>query len=202
LQALTQAQQGQGAVVLVEGEAGMGKSRLLHDLAREGGWRGFGVLQAKASERSGYTPYGLLHEALEGGLSPLQLEQLRTQLELPYLQAVGRVVSALAPGGNNALRPEDESGRIREGLVRLLLSLSHWSPQLLLLDDLHWADEGTLEALPHLARATRGTSILLVFGYRSTEARERAAVWSTVQKLSPYASARVELNRLSEPETA
>jgi predicted ATPase len=203
LEVLAQVQMGQGRLVLLEGEAGMGKSRLLQELAREAGWRGFGLLSSKANERSGHKPFGLLQEAFGANLSGLWLEQLRTQLEAPWLQAVAQVVPALGKGGSAvALRPEDEPTRMREGLARLLQSLSRWAPQVLLLDDLHWADEATLEALPYLVRAMAGCPVLLILGYRSSEARERAVVFEALQKLSPQATARLELMRLSESETA
>ena len=64
--------QGRGGIVLVEGEAGVGKTRLLQTVAHDAEWRGAQVLWGEAQEIEPLGPYGPLVVALAGGLAPLQ----------------------------------------------------------------------------------------------------------------------------------
>jgi DNA-binding SARP family transcriptional activator/uncharacterized protein HemY len=201
-QILLESLQGRSGVALIEGEAGMGKSRLLQEVLQAARWQGFMVLQAKANQSTIGAAYGLLREAL-GGLSALHIEQLKLQLEPLWLGVLAGLIPRLHQQSiRSSLGPEEQTRRTQEGLVLGLQALCQNMPLLLLLDDLHWADEETLEVLPRLAHSMVNHPVQLMLGYRSGEARERPAVWNTVQRLGPQVMGRVELKLLSEMETA
>ena len=67
---------GRGGLVLVEGEAGIGKTRLLQEVARGAEWREMQVCRGRGRELAELPPYGLLREALRAALSPLRAGQL------------------------------------------------------------------------------------------------------------------------------
>jgi len=222
--------------VLVVGEAGVGKTRLLQEIARDAGWRGAQVLWGRGREQSEPSPYSLLTEALRGGLSPLRAGQLAQLVEEVWLREASLLLpdlakwlpnlpprvslepdpsvpsSALGTGPSSTLgtsRPDQERLRLLEGLTRTVLALAEITPHLLILEDLHWADEATLEALAYLARHLRhvctagsGSRLLLIGSCRGEEAQERPAVWQALQALDRAGGCeRLELPPLTDVET-
>jgi hypothetical protein len=154
---LEQAIGGQGGMVLVEGEAGVGKTRLLQEVARDAEWRGAQVLWGQGRELAELPPYGVLGEALRAGLSPLRASQLAQLVDGLWLREASLILPELAEWLPNLpqrvlLEPALQRSRPLEALTRIVLALSQIAPHLLILEDLHWADEATLEALAHLAR--------------------------------------------------
>jgi hypothetical protein len=93
---LEQAIGGRGGLVLVEGEAGVGKTRLLQEVARDARWRGMQVLWGCRRELTDLPPYGLLSESLRGGLSPLRAGQLAQLVEEVWLREVSLLLPELA----------------------------------------------------------------------------------------------------------
>ncbi len=158
-------------LVLVEGEAGVGKTRLLQEVARDAGWRGAQVLWGKGKELEATSPYGPLLEALNSGLSPLRANQIARLLQdIPgdaeprqagesiWLQVLYSLLPALASALPSAkvsrpapLEPAQEHARLVEALSHLLSAWGWITPLVLILEDLHWADRDTLDTLLHLA---------------------------------------------------
>lgn len=158
-------------LVLVEGEAGVGKTRLLQEIARDAEWRGAQVLWGKGKELEASGPYGLLLEALNSGLSPLRANQIARLLqdtpgeagpwqagESIWLQVLYSLLPALAdtlPGAQVSrpapLEPAQEHARLVEALSHLLSVWGWITPLVLILEDLHWASRDTLDTLLHLA---------------------------------------------------
>jgi tetratricopeptide (TPR) repeat protein len=103
-----------------------------------------------------------------------------------------------------------ERERLQEGLAQVVLALGKMSPLILVVEDLHWVDEPTLETVDRLAdalcqRPTADTAgaVLLIATFRSEEARERPAVWQALQRMDRrYRCTRLDLARLSAEETA
>ena len=203
---LEQAVTGQGGMVLVEGEAGVGKTRLLQEVGRDAQWRGAQVLWCRGRELVELPPYGVLSEALRAGLSPLRAEQLAQLVEGVWLREVSLILPELAEWLPDlpprvALGPEQDRMRLLEALTRTVLALGQITPHVVILEDLQWADEATLEALINLTRRLAESRVLVIGSCRGEEARERAAVWEALQALDRAGyRERLELSRLTDEE--
>lgn len=167
---------GDGAVLLVRGEPGVGKSRLLAEWSARARSRGMAVLAGRAVQGGG--PYRPISDAL--------LTRLR-DASLPAPDRVGPFAGALArlvPGW--AARPPetavpDLSLMVGEAMLRLLAA--HPDGAALVLDDLHWADPDTLTVLDRVAEAAADTPVLVVGAARDepVPALERIARAAAVQ---------------------
>jgi DNA-binding SARP family transcriptional activator len=137
---LEAAARGQGGVVLVHGEPGIGKSRLLGEVGAAAAARGVEVLAGRCLEGAG-APYA------------------------PFAEALG----PLGDGGTDDLRPDERRLRLLDGVARDLFARAAQRPVLLLLDDLHWADDGTVSLLRHVARTATDGRLLVIGTYRTGE---------------------------------
>jgi DNA-binding CsgD family transcriptional regulator len=173
---LAAAGRGEGGIMLVAGEPGIGKSRLLAEFGRRAEAAGWCVLRGRAYETAGMPPYLPFVEALRAYLLACPIEGLR--------DAFGRGAADLArllPELRDALpelpepvvtSPEADRYRLFDGVAGFLLALARepdGAGLLLLLDDLHWADTSTLLLLEHIARRLADSHALLVAAHRSTE---------------------------------
>lgn len=205
--AVEQALGGRGGIVLLEGEPGVGKTRLLQEVSEDATWRGLQVLWGRGRELGVSTPYGALREALERGLSPLRAGQLAELVEGVWLREVSQLVPQLAEWLPDlpprvALEPEDAQRRLLEAITRVLLALAQVAPHLVILDDLQWADGGTLGVVAHLVPRLQERRMLVIVSFRGVEARARPEVWEALRALDPAGShKRVVLGRLSAAET-
>ncbi|GIV76430.1 MAG: hypothetical protein KatS3mg050_0824 [Litorilinea sp.] len=205
---LDRALQGQGGLVLVAGEAGIGKSRLLRALAEDARWRSMAVLWGYARDQAGDAPYAPLMAALQDGLSELRARQLTALLDPLWLRVAGLLLPQLAawlPQKMPALppmQPEQERIRLLEGMVRLVQALGEIRPTLLILEDLHWADAATFDALTYLAQRLVDGRVLLAASLRPEEAQARSPVWEGLSSvLRVGVQARVHLEPLAQDET-
>ena len=153
--ALERARLGSGSLVLIAGEAGVGKTRLVDEVAE--GWEGH-LLRGRATQDAA-APYGPIVAALRSSLraNPGGLEgcgALRPHLAL-ILPELGEPAAA----GDRATLFE----AVRDAFAHLAAT----QPVLVVLDDLQWSDDATLELLPALAEALAGLPVLMVALYRS-----------------------------------
>ncbi|MBC8160633.1 MAG: AAA family ATPase [Roseiflexaceae bacterium] len=186
-----------GRLVLIEGEAGIGKSRLAQEWLRE---QAALVLKGAAYELERALPYQPVIEALRdlcetpAGASALQ------QLSLaPLWQAeVARLLPELGEPHQITASPADEP-RLWEAVRQLLVALARARPLVLFLDDLHWADTSTLALLGYLARQTNGVHVTLLGTARATTARSELA--TLIQTLTRNGRIeRIPVRRLSPAE--
>lgn len=165
------AQAGESQLALVAGEPGIGKTRLVAELARELHGGGAAVLWGRSSEEA-LSPYQPFVQALQHHVRCASPDELRDQLGLGG-QVLVRLLPELAQRlGLPAPAQEDsESERFRlfAAVVQLLGALSSERPLLLVLDDLQWADSGTLLLLKHLARDPAPMPLLVLGTYRHSE---------------------------------
>jgi DNA-binding CsgD family transcriptional regulator/tetratricopeptide (TPR) repeat protein len=204
LRALMPMADGEGRrVVLLGGEAGSGKSRLVREFAREAAGAGALVLYG-ACDAVVRTPYGPFVEALDHLARVIDPVELRVALGtgggeltrlLPDLPArVGELPPPVAAD------PDTERHRLHTAVTDLLAGVSR-RPVLLVLEDGHWADAPTLLLLRHLARAAGDARVLLLATFRDTEADVPQALSDTLADLRRSDDVvRLRLGGLSDQE--
>jgi len=164
------ARTGSRQVMLVAGEAGIGKTRIIGEFARR-------CLSAATTlvghcDEEALTPYQPFVEALTQLLDPFSDAELAQQMRHGDLTPeVARLVPNLTAGlpeldSGAVVDPESERFRLFQAVDRLFSSAAKRTPLLILLDDLHWADKSSLLLLRHLARGAPSTAMLLIGTYR------------------------------------
>jgi DNA-binding SARP family transcriptional activator len=175
--ALAQAKAGRRRTVLVAGEAGIGKTRLGAELAAHAERDGAIVLAGRCDPHLG-VPYLPLREALGRHLAEVPAGRLRALLG-PRAAELARVWPELAwrlPATPAPARADPRADRylLFEALTGVLEAIADAGPLLLLVDDLHGADEASLQLLRSLAHAPRPARLLTVLTYRDDEPASRA----------------------------
>jgi class 3 adenylate cyclase/tetratricopeptide (TPR) repeat protein len=171
--ALAGAVAGRGGLVLVTGEPGIGKTRTLEEFARRAREQGARVLSGACYEGDFGPPFGPFAEAIASHSKRAERSQLVSELG-SYAAVLTALVPALRerlPDVPEAvpLAPDEERWRLLDAVVQFLVGLSERAPVVLVLDDLHWADQGTVAMLRHVARAARRGRLLVVGAYRDVE---------------------------------
>lgn len=196
--ALERALAGVGTAVLIEGEPGVGKTRLGQQIVDDAEWRGFTVLSGDCGV-SGASPYRPLVEAIGAELSPVRVEQLRPHVAPVWLREAARAIPQLAgpaapPAAPAATRHaagrSEDADRMRDAFVELLRGFSELGPTLLVIEDIHEADVETLAVLQRFVRQLCDHRLVLVLTYRSQEVRERADAWAAVRAIDARAAPR------------
>ncbi len=160
---LAAAEAGQPVVMLVSGDAGVGKTRLIGELAAEAATRGFAVLSGRCAELADTVPYLPLADAVRAAATG------------PLAGAVASrpVLTRLLPDQEIARLPGDLPGVAQQQLfgavLGMLTELAAASPVLLVLEDLHWADRSTRDLVTFLSRVLRSERVALVLSYRTDD---------------------------------
>ncbi|TDD80827.1 hypothetical protein E1293_19995, partial [Actinomadura darangshiensis] len=183
---------GRGGVVIVGGDAGMGKTALAERFARDLAGRGWTCAWGRAPETGGAPaawPWAELLRELSAAVPPAG--DLAARLG-PLLDD-----AVTGPGGTDV-----STGRFRLHLAvgDYLGAMAETAPLLLVLDDLHWADEETLALLVRLAGRLRDRPVLLVTTFRQTEVPDGLA--AALAALARHEPERIELGGLSAAEVA
>jgi predicted ATPase len=182
-------QEGHGHLALISGEPGVGKTRLAHELMVYAQLAGAAVLRGGCYEYEAATPYMPLAEALRDWIGEQTAENLRRQVgssayELARLVPEIEVkIGPLSP--NQPLPPNDERLRLFDHIARFLQKIAAERGLLLFLDDLHWADHGTIALLHYLLRRLRNERALVLAAYREVE----------LDRSRPLSAALIEWNR-------
>ena len=171
-EAWARATDGQLTLAVVAGEAGIGKTTLAGALARRVHERGGPVLYGRSEEHA-LVPYQPWVELLEGRLSCMATDEADRWLTL-HDGALTRLLPARArPGAREA--GTSERYLAFEAVAALLAACAAGSPALVVLDDLHWADEESLTLLRHVVRAAESSPVLVVLCARDEELSAAAA---------------------------
>jgi tetratricopeptide (TPR) repeat protein len=163
---IERARLGDGGLVVVEGSAGIGKTRLLAETRLLAADAGFFAMTARAGELEGDFAFGIVRQLLEPALVAAPAEE-RTELFSGAAELAAPLFAA-AGARSNGVAPED-SFAMMHGLYWLAANFALRRPTLLVVDDLHWADEPSLRWLSYLARRLEGLALLLVVGTRPPE---------------------------------
>ena len=192
---------GEPAVVLVGGEAGVGKTRLVGELAARCRADGMRVLSGGCVPLGGEgMPYASVVEALRPLPDELGVDAVR-ELVGPSWRELARLLPSLGESDAGSAGQAAQA-RLFELLLGLLARLSERSPVALVVEDLHWADQSTRDLLGFLVRNLRRERLLLGVTYRSDETQ--------LSRLGPYLAElarggpvqRLELARLDRAGTA
>jgi class 3 adenylate cyclase/tetratricopeptide (TPR) repeat protein len=172
-QRLAEALGGRGGVVMVAGEPGLGKTRLVEELSRQAARQGLDVLWGHCFEGDWTPPYTPFAEAIEALALVVDPDHLRVDLGSggpPLAQLVPTLRKVLPDLPEPvSLQPDEERFRLLDAAVHLLTARSERVPLLVLVEDLHWADRGTVALLRHLARFATRQRLLIVGTYRDAE---------------------------------
>ena len=164
--------QGRGALALIGGEPGVGKTRLSEELLADARERGMLTFTGHCYEE-GTAPFTPFVEILEQMVREIPADVLREALgdaapDLVRLAPeIHRVVDDIPPPAE--LTPEQQRRVLFNAVLDLFRRLGARQPVVLLLDDLHWADEATLGLLQHVAPHLAGIRLLAVGTYRDVE---------------------------------
>jgi DNA-binding NarL/FixJ family response regulator len=191
---------GQPGAVELSGEPGIGKSRLLIELAARAEAHGHLVLSGAAAELERDLPFSVFVDALDqyvAGLEPDRLAELDGQVQAE----LGHVFPSLwALAGTREVAPQQERYHSHRAVRRLLELLAQSKPLVLVLDDFHWADAGSVELLGALLRRPPAAPVLVALALRPRQMPERlgAALERTYRAA---ALTRIEVGPLTPDET-
>jgi DNA-binding CsgD family transcriptional regulator/tetratricopeptide (TPR) repeat protein len=143
---------GQGSLALVSGEAGIGKTTLVQDLVRQAEEQGAFIHTGGCYDMTTSPPYGPWVEIISN---------------FPETGDFPRVPDPLRAGGGMA--GIDSQAELFDLVARFLRDTARVCPLVLLVEDIHWADSGSVDLLRFLARALSDVPVLLIATYRSDE---------------------------------
>jgi predicted ATPase len=190
--------QGEGGLVFLYGEAGIGKTRLARELKTYALLRGMRVLYGRCPalfRMDGVPPYVLWSEVIRDYLDNSSLEELYRVIGF-YPAEVAKLVPELvqklrAIPQSFPISPEQEQNRLFEAVSQFVTNISREAPLLVVLDDLQWTDPSSLLLLHYLARGVQKTPLLLLGAYRNTD----------IDAKHPLSPVLTELNRERLPQS-
>jgi DNA-binding CsgD family transcriptional regulator len=173
---LERAKSGKGQVVLLSGEAGIGKSRLVAEAKTDATAQDFLLLQGQCFPTDRSCPYAPLLDLLRSHFTSQSRTEISTELK-PFAREFARLIPDLvSPLPDSAplppltpLEPAQEKRRLFEALTRWFTGLATKQPALLIVEDLHWSDQTSLDFLHYLARRCAASPLLVLLTYRSDE---------------------------------
>jgi DNA-binding CsgD family transcriptional regulator len=178
---LDDAAAGRPAHAVVSGDAGVGKTRLVAELASRATSRGFLVLSGRCAELGDSVPYLPLADALREGYAGAQGPVAEALASRPILGRLlpDRGPSVAADGDMAGLAQQQLFGAV----LGLLAELAAARPVLLILEDLHWADRSTRDLVTFLSRVMHRERVAVVVTYRSDDLHRRHPLRSVIAEL-------------------
>jgi ABC-type oligopeptide transport system substrate-binding subunit len=195
---------GEGQLLLISGEAGIGKTRLVRELVTQakisGGQAFVGISYAEGGLP--YAPFRqIIRQVLRNGLMD---SLILPEFVLADLLALAPELRPRYPEAPESppLDTQTEQQRLFENLLIFYSSLSDGVPLMVVLEDAQWADSGTLSLLRHLSRHTRHQRVMIVATYREVELDEARPLHEVLLDLNRERLAiRLKLSRLGREET-
>jgi predicted ATPase len=190
-EAVYRAIHGEGGLVFIHGEAGIGKTRLFRELGAYARSRGVQVLYGRCPalfRMDGVPPYVLWKEVIKDYLETCTPEQLNRVIGFYPAE-----VAKLVPEVSQKLRtipqsfpisPEQEQNRLFEAVSQFITNISQETTLLVVLDDLQWTDPSSLLLLHYLARGVQKTPLLLLGAYRSTDIDDKHPLTPVLAELN------------------
>jgi DNA-binding SARP family transcriptional activator len=176
---------GGGAVVIIEGEAGIGKTRLAQEFLNYAEQQGALLLEGQGREVEGTLPYQPLLDALRAP-SP-SAQAVAVDLDPIWKAELSRLLPELRMPEFDSPRSGHEPGRLFEALMRYILALRASRPEapglILFVDDLHWADEATTEFLLFFGHRLADHPVLLLGAVRPEETEPKSLLRTGLREL-------------------
>jgi tetratricopeptide (TPR) repeat protein/KaiC/GvpD/RAD55 family RecA-like ATPase len=190
-EAVYRAVHGEGGLVFVHGEAGIGKTRLVRELGAYARSRGVQVLYGRCPalfRMDGVPPYIIWKEVIKDYLETCIPEQLYRVVGY-YPAEVAKLVPELSQKLRTIpqsfpISPEQEQNRLFEAVSQFITNISRETPLLVVLDDLQWTDPSSLLLLHYLARGVQKTPLLLLGAYRSTDIDDKHPLTPVLAELN------------------
>jgi len=180
---------GQGSTLWLSGEAGIGKSRTAEEVARRARVRGATILFAHAHETPASPPFWIWTQLIRAYATSRQDGSARGLLQ------------QVAPLMTGASVPASAEFKLFDSVARLVKEASDAQPLVMVLDDLHWSDEGSLRLLQFVVRELRQAAVLTVATYRDTGLQSDAVGRALGDLLRERGSVSIPLRGLSLEET-
>ncbi len=199
---LERAIEGQGGVLLLGGEPGVGKTRLAEEVLAEGRERGCLALAGRCYETEGTPPFIPWVEMVEHSAAIVPKAAFRDVLG-DAAPEVAKLVPELRRTFPDIpapieLPPEQQRRYLFNSFLDFVKRASQSTPQVMLVDDLHWADDSTLLLLQHVAQHAREIPLLIVGTYRDVDLEVARPFAKTLEALTRQRLAhKVSLRRLS-----
>jgi class 3 adenylate cyclase len=192
------------SVVALQGEAGVGKTRLMQELGMHAQSKGAVVLTGTASEAG--LPYGPWVEAARQYVAQAPGELLRRMLGRNASEFVKLLPDIVAKVGSippsKPLGEQQDKIRLYEAVTQFFISICTESPLLLLFDDMQWAEESSLELLEYFVRSTINLRVLTACAYRSEDVRPDSPLSPSLMKFNRQRLLEtVQVRSLSKEET-
>jgi tetratricopeptide (TPR) repeat protein len=163
---LADARAGDGRLVVIEGPAGIGKTRLMEETRAAAAELGLGVLHARGGEFERDFGFGVVRQLLEPRLVGVEHDE-RTEL---FAGAAGLAEPVIAPQSGGPAPPGDLSHAALHGLYWLVVNLTERAPLLIAVDDLQWVDGPSLRFLHYVVTRLEGVPVAIVATLRTGEA--------------------------------
>lgn len=205
--AIRRAVQGHGGVVLVSGEAGVGKSRLVQEAETVARREGMLALVGRCLDTDAAPPYQPLVEQIEQALRTAPPEAVRAALgeNAPELAKLVPELRQRYPDMPSpvSMPPDQERHYLLHGCTAFIDRAARTQPMLLVFEDLHWAGESTCQLLRHLGDRLRESPVLILGTYRDDELEARQPFAKALQDLLRERLANeIRLSRLGVQEVA
>ncbi len=164
---------GQGSVAMLVGEAGIGKTRLIEEFLDLAQHQGAQILRGNCYGGEWQAPYCPFAEVLMGYARRVGRDDFNAAISAtaPSLLRMAPGLSAFVDSvaEPRVLDMNEERARMLDAMAQFLIVVAAHAPVVLVLDDLHWADRGTVGILNHVVRLVSSNPILLVGAYRDSE---------------------------------
>ena len=207
-QLLDETREGVGSIALVAGEPGIGKTFLLNQLRNYARSSEVNVYVGFCSDDEGAPPYWPLVQALRPHIEDCPEEALRSQLGatasiVAEAMPIVRLRLPDLPPHKPDLNPERARFRLFDALAQFLRRAAHEQPILLVLEDLHWADESSLKLISFVSRQLERMSLMVTGSYRDVELRRTHPLYRVLGEIATERRyTRVRLRGWAEADTA
>jgi class 3 adenylate cyclase len=185
---LEKACNGKGSIAMLCGEPGIGKTRTLEEFSDLAKQRGAMTIRGACYDGEWQAPYGPFAEAIVDASRRLQPIELSTAS-----RKRAAILARIAPALNDVfgdleapppLDKDEERMRLFDAVAQFLIAISVRTPLVLILDDLHWTDRGTVAMLSHVAHFVSDNPILMIGAYRDAEVDHKHPFSTTLAAIS------------------